>query len=46
MTQRDKVFIFLRNSPYRAITKDIKAFTLDYSHKICIRVISRMRQHK
>ena len=46
MTQRQKVFIFLRNSPYSAITKDIKAFTRDYSHKICIRVISRMRQHK
>ena len=41
--QRDNVFIFLRNSPRSAITK---AFTLDYFHKICIRVISRMRQHK
>ena len=42
MTQREKVFIFLRKSPYSAITKDIKAFTLDYSHKICIRVISNI----
>ena len=44
MTQKtEKVFIFLRNSPRSAITK---AFTLDYFHKICIRVISRMGQHK